>query len=147
MRHDDPDVGQFSALLDDLAALREGRRFAKSMATPKPTRHEFVPASYFTKAQRIADERAARASIGRTTADLAALERQVRTTAAERATENAGERRARIRAAVQDVLDRAMHGLATGQVTAVQVSRIEAQAHRLLARVEPGIAMQRGVAA
>jgi hypothetical protein len=48
MRNDDPDVGQFNALLADLAELRAGRRFAKAMAM-RPTRREFVPHSYFAK--------------------------------------------------------------------------------------------------
>lgn len=148
MRPNDPDAGQFSRLLNDLAALQRGRAFAKAMAANprRPSSRATVPYSHFTKAQRIADERAARAEMNRTAADLSALERQMGNMALSAAAENMGMRRARIRAGVEDVLRRAVEGVAKGQVSAIEVAKLEGRAMRLLAAIEPGPALARGTA-
>ncbi|WP_198374035.1 hypothetical protein [Neoroseomonas rubea] len=148
MRPNDPDAGQFSRLLDDLAALQDGRAFAKAMAAKphRPSPRATVPHSYFTKAQGIADRRAADAKMNRTAADLSALERQVSDMAVNAAAENVGMRRARIRAAVHDVMQRAIDGVGKGEISAIEVAKLEGRAMRVLAAIEPGPTLGRGVA-
>lgn len=143
----DPDAGQFAALLADLAELQRQRGLAKSLPPPRrDAPRQTVPLAYFAKAAAIANARAARADLTRQTADLRRLEADVKRLAAERAAEGYGERRARARAAVQNVMDRVMRAFAAGNISAIEVARLEAHAHRVAAALEPGPTMQRGVA-
>lgn len=142
----DPDAGAFAELLNDLAEVQRRRELTKALPPAQATPREFVPFSAFNKAQRIADERTTRAGIGRSLADLAAVERQVRVIAAEQAAQSAGERRARARAAIEDVMRRAMEGVAAGTVSAIEVAKLESRAHRVLASIDPGPSLRRGVA-
>lgn len=142
MRPDDPDVGQFSLLLADLAELQAGRSFAKAMAAPppRPTRREFVPRSYFGKAQRVADDRAERAA---TAAELARTIAGIERMASKNrklAQAQAGEKRARLRQQAADLLRRAMIGLGRGEITAIEVAGIEARVNRFLAELDQQLA-------
>lgn len=126
-------------------AARHSRSRVMSKALPAEYRASprfTVGFDAFPAAKRLADARAARASIARTAADITAMKKQVDRDAAA----VSGERRARVRVQVRDVLDQAMRGLAAGDLTAVQVARIEAECGRVLAQLEPGPAMTRGIA-
>lgn len=145
----DPDAGQFSALLRDIAEVQARRgspstaHFGKALQPdPRPSRRAAIPFSAHPAARRIMDGKATRAGIEKTSADMAALTRQLQREAAA----ITGERRAEIRAQVRDVLNRAMEGNATGAITAIEVAHIEAECGRVLARLEPGPALVRGVA-
>lgn len=143
----DPDAGQFSALLADLAELQAQRRdrtMAKALPLPRQQQRgprEAVPFSYFSKAARAAMPGMLPAAFEALTGELAKTNTMLLASPAA----SVGERRTRLRASVQDVLDRAMKGLARGELTAIEVAKLEARGNRLLASVEPGIAMQRGV--
>lgn len=136
MSNRDPDAGQFNALLADLVELQAGRAFAKAMAAPTP-RREFVPHSYFAKAQRAStDDAAARAA---TASELAravtGIERLAKTNR-ELAQAQVGEKRARLRQQAADLLRRAMIGLGRGEITAIEIAGIEARVNRFLAELD-----------
>lgn len=138
MRPNDPDVGEFNLLLADLAELQAGRSFAKAMAAPPPrqTRREFVPRSYFGKAQGLADERAARTA---TAAELARAVAGIEHMASETrklAQVQMGEKRARLRQQAADLLRRAMIGLGRGEITAIEVAGIEGRVNCFLAELD-----------
>jgi hypothetical protein len=138
MHSNDPDVGQFSLLLQDLAELQEGRRFAKAMAaSPQPTPRHFVPHRYFSKAQRAsADNAAARAA---TAAELTRTITGIERLAAENrkmALTQAGEKRARLRQQATDLLRRAMIGLGRGEITATEIAGLEGRVNRFLAELD-----------
>jgi hypothetical protein len=126
-------------------AARHPRSSAFSKALPPQHRASprvTVGFDAFPAARRIADKRAARVSIADTARQLARLEREARAMAAEAA----GERRARIRAGIEDIMRRAMEGVGKGEVSAIEVAKLEGQAMRVLAAIEPGRALTRGAA-
>jgi hypothetical protein len=126
-------------------AARHPRSSAFSKALPPQHRASprvTVGFDAFPAARRMANQRAARISINDTVGQLARLERETRAMLADAA----GERRARIRAGVEDILRRAMEGVARGEITAVEIAKLEGQAMRVIAAIEPGPAVHRGVA-
>jgi hypothetical protein len=135
----DPAAGEFARLLDDIAELQEGRRFAKAMAaSPQPKRRDFVPHSYLGKAQRVADtaNAAARAA---TAAELTRAITGIERLAAENrkmALTQAGEKRARLRQQATDLLRRAMIGLGRGEITATEIAGLEGRVNRFLAELD-----------
>lgn len=123
-------------------AARHPRGGAMSKSLPpqyRPSPRRSVPFDAFPAARRLADARSARTDLARAGSELSRIEREVHTLAAEAV----GERRARIRAGVEDLLRRAMEGVGRGEVSAIEVAALEARAMRVLAAIEPGPALAR----
>ena len=127
-----PFAGEFSALLDDLAEVQR-RRAAAAPVHRAIERHGIVPGQFAKAMQQAEVSRAATAA--ELTRTIAGIERVAAETA-KLQQQRVGERRARVRAEVQDVLRRAMEGVAKGAITALEVARLEASAMRTLASLD-----------
>ena len=104
---------------------------------PRPTRRDFVPHSYFGKAQRAStDDAAERAATAAELARAVAGIERVAKANRDLAQKQAGEKRARLRQQAADILRRAMIGFGKGGLTAVEVAGVEGRVNRLLAELD-----------
>lgn len=129
----DPDVGQFSALLNDLAEVQR-RRAASAPVLRAIERHGFAPGG-LAKALDMPADTARVATTAELTRTVAGLERLAKTNR-ELAQAQIGEKRARLRQQAADLLRRAMIAFGKGTMTAVEVAGVEGRVNRFLSALD-----------
>lgn len=132
----DPAVGQFEALLNDLVDLQRSRDVTAPVHRAIE-RHGIVPGQFGkalrqTVAQQAATRAATAAELTRTISGIERLAVENR----KLAQAQMGERRARLRQQATDLLRRAMIGLGKGEITAIEISKLEARVNRFLTEID-----------
>lgn len=133
MRPNDPDVGQFSALLNDLAEVQR-RRAASAPVLRSIERNGFAPGG-LAKALGVQADATRAATAAELRSTVAGLESLAKTNR-ELALAQAGGKRARLRQQAVDLLRRAMIAFGKGTMTAVEVAGVESRINRFLSALD-----------